>query len=293
MNIVILCKNHNHRKVLDIAYALAEFNLPIRGFIALDTRNQPRTARYIVRRLYEEYLKMVRGRGIAALRRGRPPSVPHQLSMAAKPPRTPNGQDSRSRANLTIQGYALRHHIAYEEVKDLNSPQTAEMLRKLAPDLVLLGGVPIIRPHILAIPLRGTLNVHMGLLPAFRGKNVAEWSVFTGQQVGITVHFVDPGVDTGNILYREPIEVDDCADIAAMRAKIRKIQHRALAKCAMLLLANQLQPLPQEAAAGKQYYVMHPRLRAIVERRLAQGYRPTGRRSSPAAAPAQAPQPAS
>jgi methionyl-tRNA formyltransferase len=139
-------------------------------------------------------------------------------------------------------------------------------------DILLLGGVPIIRANVLAAPKLCTLNVHMGLLPKFRGVNVAEWSIFCGAPVGVTVHQVDPGVDTGAILYREEIDVSGCTNIEAMRAKVSAAQHRVLAKCTRLLADKQLAPQPQKREDGKQYYAMHEKLRKIVDKKLSRGY---------------------
>src|SRR5436309_2693224 len=46
----------------------------------------------------------------------------------------------------------------------------------------------------------GILNAHIGVLPAYRGMNVAEWAALEGGSVGCSVHFIDTGIDTGPIL---------------------------------------------------------------------------------------------
>jgi methionyl-tRNA formyltransferase len=91
--------------------------------------------------------------------------------------------------------------------------------------------------------------------------------------VGVTVHLVDAGVDTGAILYREEIEVSDCSTLEAMRKKLSTMQHRILAKCTRRLIENQIVPEPQPPSEGKQYYVMHAKLKKVVAKRLSQGYR--------------------
>ena len=156
---------------------------------------------------------------------------------------------------------------------DLNSAACVAALEKMSTDILLLGGVPIIRANVLAVPKVCTLNVHMALLPKFRGMNVAEWSIYCGAPVGVTVHQVDPGVDTGAILFRETIEVADCPNIAAMRAKMSTEQHLALAKCTRWLVEEKLVPAPQKKEAGKQFYILHPKLKKVVEQRLAKGYK--------------------
>jgi len=272
MKIVLLCKSWSDSKVLDILHSFELEQLESRAIVALARPKQRRSAREIVQMLYSGELKpklldKIRRHKPAALAATRPDAASrngtgkpenHHQALAAKP--------------ATIKSYARCHRISYFEVPDLNGSECETLLRRLAPDLLVLGGTPIIRVNILGIPRLGTLNVHMGLLPKYRGRNVAEWSVFNGDAVGITVHTVDPGVDTGAILYREAIDVADCRSIADMRRKIRTIQHRALAKCARLHLEGCLQKQSQSKAEGLQYYNMHPRLRRIVEDRLRRGF---------------------
>jgi methionyl-tRNA formyltransferase len=74
------------------------------------------------------------------------------------------------------------------------------MLADFGPELVVLGGTRILRPHLLAIPTRGTINAHPGLLPWLRGSSSVEWALYEDVAVGSTVHFVEVGIDTGPII---------------------------------------------------------------------------------------------
>ncbi len=115
---------------------------------------------------------------------------------------------------------------------------------------------------------------HPRLLPKYRGRSVAEWAIFEDAPVGLTVHLVDPGVDTGAFLQQQTVDGSDCATIAEMRQKLRYLQHRLLADCAREFLRGHLEPQPQRKEAGKQYYEMHPALKAVVEAKLARGCQP-------------------
>jgi folate-dependent phosphoribosylglycinamide formyltransferase PurN len=278
MNIVLLCKSWNHGKVLQILEALREERLAVRGLVALAEAQRKTPFADIVRKAY------VRGngsffRGVLPRfhRNGTVGSSPDSLPAAvdsALPSLSANGVWPSPKDNpstTTIAEYAKQHGIEMVVVEDLNGAESVAALRRLQTDILLLGGVPIIRANVLSTPKLCTLNVHMGLLPNFRGVNVAEWSVFCGAPVGVTVHQVDAGVDAGAILYREGIDVSDCKSIASMRAKVSATQHRVLAKCTRLLVEQQLVPQPQKKEDGRQYYAMHEKLRKIVEKKLSQG----------------------
>ena len=61
----------------------------------------------------------------------------------------------------------------------------------------------------------GILNHHIGILPAYRGRSVLEWSVLRGDRVGVTVFFIDTGIDTGSrILLSEQIDISSFQSVA-------------------------------------------------------------------------------
>jgi folate-dependent phosphoribosylglycinamide formyltransferase PurN len=142
-------------------------------------------------------------------------------------------------------------------------------LRDFAPDLLVLVGADLVPRAVLEIPRIGTINAHYGLLPAYRGMNVTEWSVFHGDPPGVTVHMVDPGIDTGDILLREEIAIGPGETFATLRVKHQEVAQRLLADAALALLDGTAERTPQAPAEGRQYYRMHPAVRREAERRLA------------------------
>jgi len=75
-------------------------------------------------------------------------------------------------------------------------------------------------PHLhFALPSRGTINVHPGLLPWIRGVHVVEHAVERRVPVGVTAHFVNAGIDTGNIIRRELIPVGRGDTLRSLRRK--------------------------------------------------------------------------
>lgn len=87
------------------------------------------------------------------------------------------------------------------------------------PDILILGGISIVGKEVLAIPKRGTLNVHPALIPWIRGSSGIENSIRFRVPVGISAHFVDPGIDTGDTIHRELIPVSDADTIFSLRRK--------------------------------------------------------------------------
>ena len=159
--------------------------------------------------------------------------------------------------------------------KDVKSKDSVSFLKAAKPDLIIYTGGGIIRKSLIQIPRIGILNAHMGLLPRYRGMNVLEWSLFHGDQIGVTLHFIHEGVDTGPILLRRNIEIEDSDTIASLRSKSLPISVEMFAEAISKLKAGQIDKIEQRKDEGKQYFVMHDRLKNLVERnKLGTGERP-------------------
>lgn len=83
-------------------------------------------------------------------------------------------------------------------------------LRSFDPDVVVQIGAGILKANIFRIPRYGVLNVHHGYLPHIRGADSILWAIYYGMRewVGVSVHVVDEGLDTGPILSRRHIETE-------------------------------------------------------------------------------------
>jgi hypothetical protein len=144
----------------------------------------------------------------------------------------------------------------------------AAPMRGLAPDLAVLMGADIVPPPVLAVPPLGTINAHYGLLPAYRGMNVTEWSVLCGDPVGVTIHLVDGGVDTGPMLLREEVPLTPGETFETLRRKHQDVAARLLVEAVLQIRGGTARPVPQVPEQGRQYYRMHPALRRAAEARL-------------------------
>jgi methionyl-tRNA formyltransferase len=91
-------------------------------------------------------------------------------------------------------------NIIYSE--GTNSSETIQKIKLLSPDLVILGQAGIIKEEILKIPKIGILNAHPGILPYYRGIDCFQWAIYNHEfdKIGSTIHWVNEGIDTGNIV---------------------------------------------------------------------------------------------
>ena len=102
----------------------------------------------------------------------------------------------------------------------------------------------------------GILNAHIGILPKYRGRSVAQWSILQGDPTGVTVFFIDSGIDTGGrIVLREFIPSKGCNDVEALRNRLFSCADRLYRQALEALGRPEFQFERNNISAGKRYYV--------------------------------------
>jgi methionyl-tRNA formyltransferase len=153
---------------------------------------------------------------------------------------------------------AWENHILVWEVNSLQEARTLEMLADLEPDLIIVACFPyLFPPALLQLPRHGSLNLHPSLLPAFRGPTPLFWIARQDERraAGVTLHFLDEGLDTGDIVAQMPLTWPDemagtefeqrCA-VAGGRLVVAAVQQ--------LAQTGKLSGQPQTAAEEASYF---------------------------------------
>lgn len=113
----------------------------------------------------------------------------------------------------------------------------AEWLRGHGVELVVLAGyMQLVEPEFLAAFPGRVINIHPSLLPAFPGLNAVEQALDYGVKVfGVTVHFVDGGVDTGPVIMQRAVELPAVTDLNEVLARLHEIEHELLPEVVALV----------------------------------------------------------
>lgn len=155
---------------------------------------------------------------------------------------------------------------------DHNSPRAIARLKHWSPDVLIFTGGNILKQEVLDVPRFGVLNSHLALLPEIRGMSSPEWSLLCNVPLGITIHFMDSGIDTGPILLRrEFVPGTNCDSFTDLRNRMIAEGVELIAEAVTALDRGTLSPVPQTAREKDcQYFVMHDRLKAMARGRLRQ-----------------------
>ena len=172
----------------------------------------------------------------------------------------------------SVREVARTYGFPVATCSDQNSPRAIAQLEQWSPDLAIFTGGDILRDEVLKVPRLGILNAHLALLPEIRGMSSPEWSLLCGVPLGITIHFMNSGLDTGPILLRREFAgADGCDSLADLRNKMIAEGIELIAEAVAGLDRGTIPAVPQtdrEKDRDRQFFVMHERLKAMATRRL-------------------------
>jgi len=165
----------------------------------------------------------------------------------------PDRPQGRSRSHVVpppVKVVALAEGIPVLQPDRPTDQAFLAAIRDVAPDVgVVVAYGHILKPELLAIPVRGMVNLHASLLPALRGAAPIEWAILNGlDTTGVTIMQMDAGMDSGPILLQlqTPIPPDETG--GALRERLAELGAQAVVEALALLEQGALTPRAQDAA---------------------------------------------
>ena len=147
-------------------------------------------------------------------------------------PDKPKGRGMKMIAS-PVKEFALEKNLKiYQPLKVRNNTEFIEEIKSLNPDLLCVVAYGKILPkEILDIPKYGAINVHGSLLPKYRGAAPIQWAVLNGDKTtGITTMFMDIGMDTGDMILKEEVEIGKDETTGELWERLSKIGAKLLVK---------------------------------------------------------------
>jgi folate-dependent phosphoribosylglycinamide formyltransferase PurN len=141
--------------------------------------------------------------------------------------------------------------------RPLDDSMSIARLRSLQCDVGLHAANVIYREPTISAFRLGILNAHIGILPKYRGRSVVEWSILQGDRTGVTVFFIDSGIDTGGrIVLREFIPSDGWKDVGTLKNMLFGCDARLYRQALETLVSSEFRFDSNDISKGRRYYVM-------------------------------------
>ena len=149
-----------------------------------------------------------------------------------------------------VKKLAVEHGIPVWQPATLRDGEAEKVFRALQPDLVVVVAYGrILPPELLHIAPLGCINLHVSLLPKYRGSAPIQWAVLNGDtKTGVTIMQLDEGCDTGDILMVEPVEIGPETTSGELFDQVSAVGARTLVRAVEDLAAGRLTPRPQDEA---------------------------------------------
>ena len=156
----------------------------------------------------------------------------HKILGVVTNPDRPKGRGMKVVAS-PVKEYAISKNLEiYQPEKIRNNLEFIEKMKSLAPDVICVVAYGKILPkEILDIPTLGCINVHGSLLPKYRGAAPIQWAVINGDKTtGITTMYMDIGMDTGDMILKEEVEIGSNETTGELWSRLSKIGGQLLVK---------------------------------------------------------------
>lgn len=191
-------------------------------------------------------------------------------------PAGPRGFDPRQVRGAIFQSelrsltdLATRHHIPYRAVDSLNSSEAQRHISSLHADLGVVIGTRILKRDTFALPRLGSINIHKGQVPQYRGQPPAFWELYNGEtEAGATVHIVAEKLDAGDIMTEASVPIEATETEHSLKLKLDDLAADLLAEAVQTLVGGRARPRAQAPSTLPVYTVPTRAQRADLARRL-------------------------
>lgn len=149
----------------------------------------------------------------------------HNILAAVCQPDKPSGRGLKLMPP-PVKEYAISKNIeVLQPEKIRKNVEFIERIRNLKPDIIVVVAYGKILPkEILEIPKYGCVNVHASLLPKYRGSAPIQWAIINGEEkTGVTTMYMDVGMDTGDMILKSEVEIQDSDTYGTLYEKLKKM----------------------------------------------------------------------
>ena len=181
----------------------------------------------------------------------------HTVVAVVTQPDRPSGRRQHLKA-CPVRSFLGDRSIPVLVPEKVSTPEVVEQLRGLAPDAMVVADFgQFLKAPLLALPPKGTLNIHPSLLPKYRGAAPIPWAIVRGErQTGVTIMYVNEKMDAGDIILQETAEILENDTTLTLEPRLAEMGARLLVRALDLVGENRASRVPQDDSK----VVLAPRL---------------------------------
>ena len=149
-----------------------------------------------------------------------------------------------------VATFSQEHGLPLARPSLLKDPTFLEQLRAWNADLFVVVAFRMLPQEVWMLPRLGTFNLHASLLPQYRGAAPINWALIRGEtQTGVTTFMIDHQIDTGNILFQEPLAIAPEDTAGSLHDRLMTLGADLVYRTIDALAAGVVKPVPQPRIA--------------------------------------------
>ena len=170
----------------------------------------------------------------------------HEILLAVTQPDRPKGRGKQIQYS-PVKEWAIEHDVPVYQPRRIRDEEAAAYLARFEADIIVVAAFGQILPkEILELPPYGCVNVHASLLPKYRGAAPIQWAVINGDPVsGVTTMQMDAGLDTGDMLLKTEVVLDEKETGGSLHDKLAEAGARLCVETLKGLEAHAITPEKQ------------------------------------------------
>lgn len=206
----------------------------------------------------------------------------HEITLVVTQPDKPKGR-SKELMPSPVKVCALKYSLPVFQPVRIKRPEAIEELKGYEADIFVVAAFgQILSQEILDMPKFGSVNIHASLLPKYRGASPIQHVIIDGEEkTGITIMQMDAGIDTGDMLYKKEVIIENTDNFETLHDKLAAAGAQAIVEALPLLEAGKLIPEKQNEEESSHVTMIEKEMgrldftkEAVVLDRLIRGFNP-------------------
>lgn len=173
----------------------------------------------------------------------------HEVTLVVTQPDKPKGRSGELQIS-DVKACALKHGFPVFQPAKIKEAENVSYLKNYEADIYVVAAFgQILSQEILDIPRLGCVNIHASLLPKYRGAAPIQQAIIDGEKkTGVTIMQMAAGMDTGDILIQDELEIDDNETGGGLFDKLSVMGAELIVKALPMIERGELTPVPQDEA---------------------------------------------